>query len=199
MSATASGGRAWIARLLPAIVTAGVAGCAAPAPLGPTVLAVPAKGENFTVFQQHDVTCRQYAAGQVGGQSPGQAAARSGVAGAAVGTGVGAAAGALIGSATGHAGAGAAIGAGGGLLAGTALGAGAGRNVAASTQSRYNNAYTQCMIANGEQIAPPAPPPPRVAYVAPPPVVYAVPPAVVYAAPPAGVAYVPVVPLPARP
>jgi len=88
----------------------------------------------------------------------------------------------LIGSASGHAGGGAAIGAGSGLLAGTLLGSASGRRAAAATQDRYNNAYVQCMVANGERISPPAAPPPAVVYAPPPSVVYV--PAPVYAAPP---------------
>jgi hypothetical protein len=57
-----------------------------------------------------------------------------------------------------------------------------GRNAAAAIQHQYNMSYTQCMVANGERIAPP--PPPTVLYsVAPPPrVIYIPPPA--YALPP---------------
>jgi len=165
------------------IVGFALMGCAAPRPIGPTVMALPPKGENFATFQQHDSSCQQYAASQIGGQSPGQAAERRGIAGAALGTGIGAAAGALLGSASGHAGGGAAIGAGTGLLAGTLLGSAHGRGAAASLQERYNVSYTQCMVANGEHIAPPAVPRP-VAYVVPPPppVVYV--PAPVYPPPP---------------
>ncbi|MGA8095166.1 MAG: hypothetical protein WB823_12980, partial [Steroidobacteraceae bacterium] len=71
-------------------------GCAtAPRPISPTVLALPAKGESFAVFQQHDALCRQFAAERVGGAPPGQVAANRAAAGAAIGAGVGAAAGAL--------------------------------------------------------------------------------------------------------
>lgn len=158
-------------------------GCAAPGPTGPTVMALPAKGENFATFQQHDSSCQQYAASQTGGQSPGQAVEKHAIAGAALGTGIGAAAGALLGSASGHAGGGAAIGGGAGLLAGTLLGSAHGRNAAASLRERYNTSYTQCMVANGENIAPLAMPRP-VAYMAPPPppVVYV--PASAYPPPP---------------
>lgn len=141
-------------------------------PAGPTVMALPAKGESFALFQQHDATCRQYASDQTGGKSPGQAAANNGIAHALIGTGIGAAAGALIGSATGHAGSGAAIGAGTGLLAGTLTGAAAGRNAGASVQNRYNIAYAQCMAANGERIAQPTAPRPAAVVYAAPPVVY---------------------------
>lgn len=151
-------------------------------PPAPTAMALPAKGESFDLFQQHDSTCHAYAAGQTGGQTPGQSAATSGIAGAVLGTGLGAGAGALLGSASGHAGRGAAMGAGTGLLAGSLLGGASGRRAAVATQDRYNIAYTQCMVANGEQIVPPAPPPVPVAYAPPPPVVYV--PAPVYATPP---------------
>jgi hypothetical protein len=159
-----------------------LAGCAAPGPMSPTVMALPPKGENFDVFQQHEATCRQYATTQTGGQSASQQAERSNVASAVVGTGVGAAAGALFGSVTGHAGNGAAIGAGTGLLAGSLAGASQGRRAAAFLQQKYNIAYTQCMTANGEEVQLQAPR--RTVYVPPPPppVVYA--PVPVYAAPP---------------
>jgi hypothetical protein len=178
-----------------------LSGCATPRPNGPTVVALPKQGESLEVFQQHDITCRQYAVTQSGGKTPQQAAARNAVGAAAVGAGVGAAAGALIGSASGRAGNGAAIGAGSGLLAGTLLGSASGRNAAASVQQQYNVAYTQCMVANGDRVSPPTPrrtrmvwrptPPPAViyapapVYVAPPPPIYVAPaPVVVPAYPP---------------
>jgi hypothetical protein len=164
----------WRTGLIPAALGLALAGCAARVPPGPTVMALPAQGESFSLFQQHDATCRQYASEHTDGRTPGQAGISRGIAGAAVGTGMGSAAGALIGSASGNAGAGAAIGAGSGLLAGTLLGAVRGRNAAAATQSRYNIAYSQCMVANGERVPQPIAPAP-----------------VVYAAPPPGVVYVP--------
>jgi hypothetical protein len=172
--------------LLSAAVGLALAGCATPRPAAPTVLALPAPGESFAVFQDHDGTCRQYAAAQIGGRSPQQQGAQSAVAGAAVGTGIGAAAGALLGSASGHAGNGAAVGAGTGLLAGSVLGSASGRSAAASAQNSYNMFYTQCMVSNGEHVEQPAPPP-AVVYRAPPPrVIYVPPPAyVVPATPPA--------------
>jgi hypothetical protein len=173
-------GRRRLFPVLPAAAGLALASCAAPGPAAPSVLALPTRGESFALFQQHDVTCRQYAAAQTGGQSPGQAAAKSGVAGAVLGTGLGAAAGALLGSASGHAGGGAAIGAGSGLLAGTLLGSASGQRAAAATQNHYDIAYSQCMVANGEHIAQPTPP--VVTYVAPPPV-YALPPVAVARAP----------------
>ena len=169
------------AAVLCAGLATALAGCARPGPAAPTVMALPAPGESFEVFQQHDAACRQYASAQTGGQTPGQQAARSGIGGAVVGTGVGAAAGALIGTASGHAGTGAAIGAGSGLLAGTLLGSARGRGSAAATQNSYNMSYSQCMIAKGEQIPPPAPP--AVVYAAPYPTPAYIP-APVYSVPP---------------
>ena len=130
--------------LASATLALALAGCAAPRPASPSVLALPAPGEDWALFQQHDTTCRHYAAAQTGGQSPGQAADRSGVAGAVVGTG---------------------IGAGAGLLGGSLVGAAKGREAAAGTQKHYDIAYSQCMVANGEKIAAPAPPPaPTIVY-----------------------------------
>lgn len=152
-------------------------------PVGPAVMALPARGEPFAVFQQHDAICRQYASAQLGGASPD----RTGVAGAAAGAGIGAAAGALLGSASGHAGAGAALGAGTGLLAGALLGSARRDAAARSLQGRYDMFYAQCMIANGDHMAAPAVravrvvPYPAPVYV-PGPVYLA--PAPVYAAPP---------------
>jgi hypothetical protein len=65
------------------------------------------------------------------------------------------------------------------LVAGGLLGGASGRRAAAATQIRYDMAYTQCMVANGEHIVPPPAP---VVYAPPPPVVYV--PAPVYAVPP---------------
>lgn len=154
-------------------------GCSAPGPMSPTVMALPAKGENFEVFQQHEASCRRYASTQTGGQSAGQQADKSAVASAVVGTGIGAAAGALFGSVTGHAGNGAAIGAGTGLLAGSVAGASRGRRAAASLQAQYNISYAQCMTANGEDVQAPER---RVVYTPPPRIVYA--PVAVYGPPP---------------
>jgi hypothetical protein len=176
-----------IAGSLAAVVGIVLSGCATQRVTEPNVMALPSQGEPFEAFQQHDVTCRQYASARIGGQSPGQAASASGLAAAAAGTGIGAAAGALLGSASGHAGTGAAIGAGSGLLAGSLLGSASGSKAAASTQSHYDAAYTQCMIAQGDRIAPPALPPPRVVFrpAPPPPAAIFVPAPAYVTAPPA--------------
>lgn len=188
--------RQLLGRAVAVTITLALSGCATPRPTGPTVMALPAQGESFEVFQQHDITCRSYATGQSGGKAPGQAAAQNAVGGAVVGAGVGAAAGALIGSASGHAGNGAAIGAGSGLLAGTLLGSRSGRRAATSIQQQYNLAYTQCMVANGERISPSAlrtrmvyrpavlAPAPAVIYAPVPTPVYVAPPPPIYVAPP---------------
>jgi len=125
-------------------------------PAAPTVIAMPAKGESFELFQQHESDCRQYAGEQSSGASSQQAVARTGITSAAIGTGIGATAGALMGSASGHAGNGAAIGAGTGLLVGTMIGSAHARGASALLQRQYDIAYTQCMAAKGESIEPPA-------------------------------------------
>lgn len=156
------------------LLPAGIAACAlalggcitAPPPrFSPTVLALPANGESFAAFQQHDQLCRQFAAARVSAASPGEVAANRAAAGAAVGAGAGAAAGALIGSASGRVGNGAAVGAGAGLLLGLLSGSAHGRAQAAAVQQSYDMSYTQCMVANGERVQQPAAAP----------VVYAVP------------------------
>lgn len=136
-----------------------LAGCAATLPrhMSPSVLALPAQGESFVAFQQHDWVCRQYASDRADALPPDQIAADRAAAGAALGAGVGAAAGALIGSGSGNAGGGAAIGAGTGLLAGLLAGSARGRMRAAAVQRSYDMAYTQCMVANGERMEEPAP------------------------------------------
>ena len=145
-------------RLLPLAATVagalGLAGCVAPPPAGPSVMALPGAGKDFQVFQQDDLLCRQYAAGQTGYANPSQAATQSAVGSAVVGTAVGAAAGALIGAAAGNPGAGAAIGAGSGLLVGSAAGAGNAYTSAGNVQAGYDIGYAQCMVAHGDTVQP---------------------------------------------
>jgi hypothetical protein len=62
-----SRGRLRPAKLCPVFFAACVAGCAMPGPTAPTVMALPAKGESFALFQQHDATCHAYAAAQARG------------------------------------------------------------------------------------------------------------------------------------
>jgi hypothetical protein len=144
-------------------------GCAV-LPRGPSVMVLPAPGKPFELFQSEDVSCRQWAARQIG-MTPQEISDSNMISGAAIGTLVGAGIGAALGAASGHAGTGAAIGAGSGLLLGTATGAEGSRVYGYEAQRRYDIVYMQCMYANGNQIpgmtesrryqrTPPPPPPP---------------------------------------
>ncbi|MFI5373575.1 MAG: glycine zipper family protein, partial [Candidatus Rokuibacteriota bacterium] len=126
------------------------AGCAT-VPPGPSVSVLPGRGKRFEQFQDDDVACRQWAR-QEAGTTPGASAAQSTVGGAAIGTLLGAGLGAALGAATHRPAAGAAVGAGIGLIGGTAVGAGAGQTSGQTVQRRYDNAYTQCMFAKGDQV-----------------------------------------------
>jgi hypothetical protein len=166
--------------LLPAALGA----CAYPAPVGPSIAAMPGTGKTFEQFQADDGACRQFASYQTGGMTPSQAATNAGIGSAAVGTVLGAGAGALIGAAAGNPGAGAAIGAASGLLLGSSAGVGNAQASGAATQAGYDNAYMQCMYAKGEKVpspvyARPAPAPAPYAY-APAPAPYAYAPAPYY-------------------
>ena len=121
-------------------------GCAT-MPTGPSVMVYPGTGKTFDQFRYDDMRCRQFALEYVGGASPSQNATQSGVASAVTGTAVGAAAGALIG---GHEGA--AVGAGTGLLVGTMAGSETAQTSAYYSQQQYDNAYIQCMYANGHLV-----------------------------------------------
>lgn len=151
------------------IAAATLAGCVV-VPNGPSMMALPGTGKSFDQFRQDDFNCRQYASGQNGGVDTTTSANTSAIGSAVLGTALGAAAGAAIGG-----GSGAAIGAGAGLLAGGAVGAGSAQSSAYLTQSRYDQAYVQCMYASGNRVpvrgdmvslqpiqryAPPPPPPP---------------------------------------
>lgn len=116
-------------------------------PTGPSMMVYPGTGKSFDQFQEDDSMCRRFALEHVGGTSPGQSAGQSGVASAVTGTAVGAAAGALIGGEEG-----AAFGAGTGLLIGTMAGSETARTSAYYSQQRYDNAYIQCMYANGHLV-----------------------------------------------
>lgn len=117
-------------------------------PTAPTVMVLPGTGKSFEQFRYDEANCRQYALGQVGGQTANQAAASSGVSSAVVGTVVGAVAGAALGGD--HRGA--ATGAGAGLLMGSAIGAGNAQSSAYGSQRAYDNAFVQCMYANGHRV-----------------------------------------------
>jgi hypothetical protein len=137
-----------------------LAGCAQ-TPMGPTVQVMPGPGKSFDMFQADQANCKGYAASQVQGQADAanQQAVGTGVLGTVLGAGLGAA----IGGAAGNAGAGAAIGAASGAGLGTAYGANGSSYAQMSIQQQYDNAFSQCMYAKGEQVpgfAPLAPPPP---------------------------------------
>ncbi|MDR3537355.1 MAG: glycine zipper family protein [Acetobacteraceae bacterium] len=132
--------------------TLGVGACAVAPPSGPSVMALPAQGKPFEVFQQDDSVCRGFATQQTGGVSASQAATNSAVGSAVVGTALGAGVGAALGSVGGAAGAGAAIGGATGLLAGSAIGANNAQVVGGNVQQRYDVAYTQCMYSKGNSV-----------------------------------------------
>ncbi len=126
-----------------------LAGCAA-TPMGPTVQSMPGPGKTFDAFQSDNYSCKGFAADQVKGQAD---AANQRAAGTmALGTILGAGLGAAVGGAYGNAGAGAAIGAASGATTGTVYGANGGMNDQGMIQLQYDNAYSQCMYARGEQV-----------------------------------------------
>jgi hypothetical protein len=129
-----------IGGILPAMLTA----CAV-APTGPSMMALPGSGKSFAQFQSDDMSCRSYAQAQAG--SAQQASDESTVRSAALGTVVGAALGAAV-----NGGRGAGVGAGTGLAFGTIAGAGEGQRSAYGAQRRYDNAYQQCMYAQGDRV-----------------------------------------------
>jgi hypothetical protein len=117
-------------------------------PTGPNVSVLPGSTKPWEVFRADDSECRNYAYSSIGGPYGEQAATNAAVGSAVAGTLIGAAAGLAFGG-TGPA---AAVGAGSGLLIGSAYGSGAyGANYYA-TQSRYDNAYVQCMYAKGNKV-----------------------------------------------
>lgn len=120
-----------------------LAGCAT-APTGPSIMALPGAGKSFEQFNTDDVICRQYANSRI---DP-NATNNNGVRDALVGTAIGAVAGTVIGG--NHQGTG--VGAGVGLLAGSMAGAGDTQRGNYGSQRQYDNAYTQCMYAKGNQV-----------------------------------------------
>ncbi|WP_347555071.1 glycine zipper family protein [Robbsia sp. KACC 23696] len=165
-----------LAATVGALAAVTLSGCAVVTPTGPSVVALPTRGEPLAKFQNDDYECRSYAYRTVDPNAAQQNANNHAVNGAALGTLGGAAAGALIGAAGGNAAAGAAIGAGSGLLLGSAVGAGNAQNDSAGLQARYDASYAQCMTAKGNTIQQQAAP----VYYAPPPAYYAPPPGPVY-------------------
>jgi hypothetical protein len=122
-----------------------LAGCAS-VPMGPTVRVMPAPNQPFQAFQADDAACRQYASNSVRGMT--DQANNKAVGAAAVGTVLGAAVGAALGGPGPHDGGLVAAGA----VAGGAIGASNSGNASYSIQQAYDNAYTQCMYAKGNQV-----------------------------------------------
>jgi hypothetical protein len=144
--------------VLPAVaLAAALGGCAVAPPTGPSIVALPRKGEPLEQFQQDDYACRDYAFRSSNASGAAQGATQNSVNSTAVGTLGGAAAGALLGAAAGNAGVGAAIGAGSGLLLGSAYGANGAQYAAGGLQAQYDTAYAQCMTSKGNTISQPQP------------------------------------------
>jgi hypothetical protein len=149
--------------LLPALA---LGACTVAPPTGPTVAAFPGPGKSFSQFQADDANCRNYAQSRDAySGAEAQNASNNATGTAVAGTLIGAAAGAVLGSLGGNVGAGAAIGAGAGLLGGASVAGGQAQGAADSLQGRYDLAYAQCMVGNGETLQAPAP----AYYAAPPP------------------------------
>jgi Putative peptidoglycan binding domain len=150
--------------IISACVAVALTGCAA-TPFGPTVQVMPGPGKSFDAFQNDNASCKGFAASQVQGQADAanQQAVGTGVLGTVIGAGLGAA----VGAGFGNAGAGAAVGAASGAGLGTAYGANGNSYAQMSIQQQYDNAFSQCMYAKGDQVpgyapiatAPPPPPP----------------------------------------
>lgn len=124
-------------------------GCAA-TPLGPTVQAMPGPGKTFDAFQSDNNSCKAFAGDQVKGQA--DAANQRAAGTVALTTLLGAELGAAVGGSVGEAGNGAAIGAASGAATGSVYGAGGAANDQAMIQQQYDNAFSQCMYAKGEQV-----------------------------------------------
>jgi hypothetical protein len=137
----------------PLILSVGFAallmGCAS-TPLGPSVQAMPGPGKTFDAFQSDNNSCKAFASDQVRGQA--DAANQRAAGTVALTTVLGAGLGAAVGGSVGDAANGAAIGAAGGAATGSVYGAGNAANDQAMIQQQYDNAFSQCMYAKGEQV-----------------------------------------------
>lgn len=133
-------------RLSPLLALLALGACTT-IPSGPSVLALPGNGKSFDQFRADDASCRQYAQYQMNGMSADQAAVNSGLRSAAVGTLLGAVAGAVVNGSSG-----AGVGAGVGLAMGGLSGVGAANSASYGTQQRYDQAYVQCMYAQGHRV-----------------------------------------------
>jgi hypothetical protein len=142
----------------------GLSACAR-APIGPTVAVMPGPNKPFSVFQEDQAICRQFAEQQIGGA---QTAENVGTNQTLIGTGIGTLLGAGLGAAVGG-GRGAAIGAGAGALGGTAVGASQAQETGIGVQRRFDIAYSQCMYSRGNQVPGFVQPAPRGSVAPPPP------------------------------
>jgi hypothetical protein len=133
------------------VATAFAPGCAT-APVGPSVTVLPAAGSDFDRFRDDDDQCRDRADDRIGIDAQREAARRF-ARGTAAGAAAGAAVGALIGAAEGQPATGAAWGAGAGAIGGATAGALASARARGDLQTQYDNAYMQCMVAEGHQIS----------------------------------------------
>ncbi|ONC30083.1 hypothetical protein AQ915_20740 [Burkholderia pseudomallei] len=130
---------------------AALSGCAI-APTGPSVMVLPGQGKNFDQFKTDDAQCRAWAMESIGGPAAGSSAAGKSLVPAGIGAALGAAVGAAFSNGSAR---GTAMGAGAGLLAGGAMSANSANAAGQSLQQRYDQAYMQCMYANGEKIPSP--------------------------------------------
>jgi hypothetical protein len=129
------------------LVSASILASCVSVPNGPSNMALPGTGKNFNQFRADDASCRQFALDQTGGTTANQASTNSFVESAVVGTVIGALIGATVGRGR-ATGAGAATG----LFVGSMVGASSANASSYGTQRRYDNAYTQCMYANGHRV-----------------------------------------------
>jgi uncharacterized protein YcfJ len=124
-----------------------LAGCVTQ-PDGPTVSAMPGKNKSWSEFQRDDDACQGFAEDHVAGKA--DSANDHAILSAIIGAGLGAALGGAIGG-----GNGAGIGAAAGGVAGTAYGGNQSERAQYSLQRRYDIAYSQCMMAKGNDVPPP--------------------------------------------
>jgi hypothetical protein len=127
------------------------------------VQVMPGPGKTMEAFQADNGSCKAFAADQVKGQA--DAANQRAFGTALLTTALGAATGAAGGSLGGDAGGGAAVGGAVGAGAGSAIGAMNNSTDQQGIQLQYDNAFSQCMYARGEQV--PGFAPARVAMSAP--------------------------------
>jgi hypothetical protein len=150
-------------RLSFSVATAALLASCAATPLGPTVQVMPGPGKTMDAFQADNGSCKSFAADQVKGQA--DAANQRALGTALLTTALGAATGAAGGSLDNNAGGGAALGGAVGAGAGSAIGAMNNSADQQGIQAQYDNAFSQCMYAKGEQV--PGYAPVRAAYAPP--------------------------------